>query len=34
MPAWFWKIVDRYEAGFSDEFKLTLFTEGCVVLQK
>lgn len=34
MPGWFWETVDRYERGFSDEVKRTLFTEGCIVLQK
>lgn len=34
MPRWFWRIVDRHENAFSDELKKTLFTEGCVILQK
>lgn len=34
MPRWFWQIVDRHEDAFSDEQKKTLFTEGCVILQK
>lgn len=33
-PAWFWAIVDRYENAFSRDLKQTLFTEGCIILQK
>ncbi|MCX6356750.1 MAG: class I SAM-dependent methyltransferase [Candidatus Aureabacteria bacterium] len=34
LPAWAWKIIRRYDAGFSDDMKGDLLIEGAVIFQK